>query len=340
MLGMLPWLMAGVGDGWATLRVGQATSLSGSYGHRLNVEFTHVLPMAFGARVEGVGVWLVNRDIGVLAYAAALFLVVAACVVLWQRVVLARVLVLFCVAFPFLYAMFPTSWFWNDGRYVIFLTPVVSLVVMGAVGTIDFAPARHSIPRHSSGVRIAVASRRKTTTALLLSSGLLVVATASTLWAVNSGFGVVSSPSKLISWHANPDPKLEDVERRLTQMGVHTAYAEYWVAYDVEFLSDGHLTVSAVDDNRNVAERSAVDRAPRSAWIFVLTDADAESELGTGGDLNPPGVSVTSLTSWLSLHDIPYKTLSRGPYTVVVPARQVTPADIGAPTGVIDMTKT
>ena len=43
-------------------------------------------------------------------------------------------LVLALGLYPFLsYDLFPTSWFWNDGRYGLSLTPILSLVIAGGL---------------------------------------------------------------------------------------------------------------------------------------------------------------------------------------------------------------
>ena len=90
-------------------------------------------------------------------------------------------LVLTLVAFPFLYAAFPTSWFWNDGRYAIGLTPVVALVVVGPCWQV-MRPA----------------------TAIWVAARPCVAAFATTLVAFNSGYGAIGSPGELTQWSTNP----------------------------------------------------------------------------------------------------------------------------------------
>ena len=62
-----------------------------------------------------------------------LALVVTSAVLVAIRSPDAWILVLALALYPFLYAAFPTSWFWNDGRYGLSLTPILSLVIAGGL---------------------------------------------------------------------------------------------------------------------------------------------------------------------------------------------------------------
>ena len=120
---------------WAAA-TGHRTAIPSSpapYLSRLGTFFSHVLPMILGLRIEGAGVWELGHRIGPVVYALLLVVVAGAAILVAAGNRDARVLVLALALFPFLYAAFPTSWFWNDGRYAIGLTPVVALVVVGAL---------------------------------------------------------------------------------------------------------------------------------------------------------------------------------------------------------------
>ena len=41
-------------------------------------------------------------------------------------------LVAFLVAFPFIYALSPFTWYWADGRYALYLAPMLALGVVSA----------------------------------------------------------------------------------------------------------------------------------------------------------------------------------------------------------------
>ncbi len=291
---------------WATA-TGNSTTIPSSpvpYLSRLGTFFTHVLPMVLGLRIEGAGVWELGPRFGPVVYALALVVVVGAAVIVAVGNRDALVLVLTLVAFPFLYAAFPTSWFWNDGRYAIGLTPVVALVVVGSLWQV-MRPA----------------------TAIWVAAALLLAAFATTLVAFNSGYGAIGSPDELTKWSTNPNPAIASLARHLEHMGTTHAYAGYWVANDLTFVSDGDVTALSVGEARNPPEATSVEQAATAAWVFVppASTAVAASQLGATVDLDPGSTTETGLIAWLDGHGIPYKKSSTGVFDIVVPDRNVTP---------------
>ena len=85
--------------------------------------------------------------------------------------------------YPFLYAAFQTAWFWNDGRYGIYLTRILSLVIVGGLWQMLRPPL-----------------------VTWVGSALLVVACASTLVAFNDGYGAIGRPNELTSLVSDPNP--------------------------------------------------------------------------------------------------------------------------------------
>ena len=124
---MLPWI-------WATVtRSGSGIPPSPmTYFSRLGTFFSHVLPMILGLRVEGVGLWEGGHVFGAIAYALLIVFVLGSLILVVRRRDLDSGS-LTLVLYPFLYAAFPTSWFWNDGRYGLSLTPILSLVIAGGL---------------------------------------------------------------------------------------------------------------------------------------------------------------------------------------------------------------
>ncbi len=304
VVGALPWIVASFADGFATLRASGGSPRPGNgYGDRLSTFFTHVLPMILGLRVEGAGAWEGPTTFGVLAYVVVLACLVAALVVVATRVRASWPLVAVCASFPLLYAAFPSAWFWNDGRYAISLTPVLALVLVGGVWT-------------AAGRRLAVWA----------TAGVLVLASASTLVAFNDGFGALSSPGRLAAWGADPDADVHALSRALDARHVADVYAGYWVAYDLQFTSDGRIAASSTDPDRDPAASRAVRAAKTAGWVFVRPSAlfSVESQLGSATDLEPAADEQT-LVSWLDRHHVAYRTFDAGGFAVVVPDRNVGP---------------
>ncbi len=304
IVGAFPWL-------WAVLASHSAGLPSSpvSYATRLRVFFTHVLPMALGLRVEGAGAWEGGDVIGVLLSALVVVFIVGAAILLAVRVPDTRVLALALALYPFLYAAFPTSWFWNDGRYAIALSPVCALVIAGGLWQLlheEIAP--------------------------WVASGVLVIAFVSTLVAFNDGYGAIGSPGRLTSFSSNPNPAVTSLAARLERLGVSRAYAGYWVANDLTFISNGHVVAAALGFNRNPPEASSPVGRASTGWIFVPPQAlgAVEGQLGSASDLDPGAVTESGLTAYLGAHGISYKVVSTVGFDVVVPSRPVSPAQLGA----------
>ena len=68
---------------------------------------------------------------------------------------------------------------------------------------------------------------------------LLVLACVSTLVAFNDGYGAIGKPSELTSFTANPNTEVTALADQLDRLGISHAYAGYWVANDLTFISNG-----------------------------------------------------------------------------------------------------
>ena len=191
-VGVLPWILASVDDHWGTLHGAQAVPLQHStYGHRLGLFFTHVLPMLLGLRVEGAGRWLGSRPLGLGLSVVLGVVILVAMAVVALRAPAARLLLAFLVPFPFLYAVFPTSAFWNDGRYGLYLPPMLALTVAGAV----FVAA----PRPAARAVVAVVA---------------VLATVSTVASFNAGFDALVLGATVGGMAGQPQPRRRGPRRR------------------------------------------------------------------------------------------------------------------------------
>ena len=70
-IGILPWLIAGVDDRWATIRTVRGSRHSHTYDFRLHIFFGHTLPFLYGLQVEGTGKWLWGAGSGPVLYGLA-----------------------------------------------------------------------------------------------------------------------------------------------------------------------------------------------------------------------------------------------------------------------------
>jgi hypothetical protein len=129
------------------------------------------------------------------------------------------------------------------------------------------------------------------------------------------------------SW-ANPDAPTMSAIAKLEAAGVTTGYADYWVAYKLDFLSQGRLTITTAgyDADRSRQINAAVVASKRPAWLFVPT---SESHLvGTQFTaptliVGPDGVPESQFLSTLHKLGVHYRIIDTGIVQAVVPLEPV-----------------
>jgi hypothetical protein len=261
--------------------------------------------MLLGTRIEGAGTWEGPPRTAAIITIVLVIVVVAASVVVVGWVPKARFLVVFLVTFPFLYAAFPSNWFWNDGRYAIWATPILALVVVGALW------------------RMASPVLAKVLTMLVLCAAL-----ASTLVAFNAGYGALSQPSELTKWSTNPNATIDRLIVGLENHGATDVYAGYWVAYELTYLSGGAVSVMALENDRNPVDDHVVEDAPSAGWLFVHAGRlpDLAQNVGTTQFLESNAITEAQFEDWLGAHGILYRVVELGDFDLVVPVRNVHPS--------------
>ncbi len=308
VVGALPWIVASLRVGVAAF--GTKTPSPVPYSSRLSTFFTHALPMLLGLRIEGTGRWEVSPIVGGLLVLLLLAALVAAMITVALRVPDARLLVGILVIFPFLYAAFPTSWFWNDGRYGIALAPIASLVGIGALWQVARARA-----------------------ARWISAAILAAAVVSTVVAVDAGYGGISNVASLSDWRANPNSAVTALSAKLQALGIRDVYAGYWVAYDLAFISAGQIQVAPIVNDRDPSESKAVAGATRAGWVFVppANVGEVAGQVGSTTGLDPADATEPALASWLTAHGIRFRTATAGPFLLVLPDQNTWPKALLGP---------
>lgn len=330
LVGSLPWWWHDLGHSFDSLVAPPAPvpphGLSPFVWH-LGLLGRYVVPIVAGLRLRDTGAWLgsasITRDVAIAA--GVVFAVWLGSLVVRRKALL---LVGFVVIFPFVYAASPFAWYWEDGRYGVFLAPMAALAVAALVVEVT------GFVRRGPLVVPALAA------ALVLAGGLLL-----------TGIAIKDLPPYLPdtvnpilgrttwwSWHANPNNLPTGLAQALAGWGVHDAFAGYWLSYDVGFLSDGQVTVSPSGPHfiRYPPYFDAVSTSPNPAWLFVspgrLLQAGAESQTVI---LDPgctgPGqtcLSPQAFETYLRARSIGYVVHLYGPYIVVVPDRRVLPGQV------------
>src|SRR5262249_16746576 len=120
--GAIPWLWANVGTGFKSIQSssfsGHHTVVSHEFGARFSHFFQHGLQVLQGTALDGHNP--IGSPIGSLLILCGEALIVVAVVACFVTPGRSRAIGLAVVAFPFVYAASPASWYWFDGRYAMY----------------------------------------------------------------------------------------------------------------------------------------------------------------------------------------------------------------------------
>jgi hypothetical protein len=331
VVGSLPWWWHNLNGGMPSIHNSLKVKSPLNYTERLHTFFHYSAPMQVDINVAPP-----HGPHGVIApaippwlYAARSYLLVAIAILVVGAVVmcLARggrtvAIAVAVVAFPFLYAASPDSWYWEDGRYAVFAGPLLALAMVGGCaalvrkkGTADGAGGTNGRAAHRRTRRRwpRGASRLRGPTArLAFMASVLAGATFLTVanFQAETGGGLSAYTS---DWGDGNGAELSAI-RLLEASGVRAGFANYWVAYRVDFLSGQRLTFTPprYDGLRSAEIALQARSATRPAWLFQ-------------GNLGMPGLTLPGFETHLRLEHVPYRVVAAGAITAVVPLRPVEP---------------
>lgn len=313
VVGAAPWLWTNLHTGFASLSRGSSPSYTPTtYGGRLSLFFHKAFPMMLNLRRTVSGAWIGGR-VGQALYGLCLLALLGLCVAaLWRARRSDGLGAAGCAAalllFPFEYAAFPATSFWQDGHYGVFCVPLVLLVVAGA------PPAR--------------LRRRPVLPLIAAVTGAAVLALS--LSTYDTQFLSASGWAGL--FHGGPDPNGEAraAVRVLEADRIRFAYADYWVAYNLDFLSDEKLKVTDPSADRWAALYRQVRAAPDPAWIFYapneVTAAQAEFR---SPDQGPFAYPESLFLARLGPLKVSYRIVHLGVLDAVVTSRGVQAQQVG-----------
>lgn len=230
VVGAGPWLAFNVRHAFVSLDPPEVRpGAAGSYLDHLETFASRGLPMALGLRLPFTEDWVPGGRVVYLAAAAALVTALA----VRRPAVLPAAL----VAFPLIHALSPLSHHVGEGRYLVYLAPILALAVTAAV------------------------TRRRALVVLVACLGALTVYGAVT---------VGTAPMPYASDRPVPE-RVDDLVDDLSRRGLTAAYADYWIAYRVVFESGEDVVVGTVPPavSRRPAYDRRVARSPRAAYLSV-----------------------------------------------------------------------
>jgi hypothetical protein len=346
LLGAAPWIADNIETGFATLRT-TAIGATTTYGHRLHLFFTEMLPVQLGLKTA-VGLlgqrtpvhWVFGATASLAIFGLYGVVILTGLVSL---AVLARpevkALATFVIAFPFVYALLPPTDNWYDGRYGVLLPGVLVVVVVSGVSLLvervregstgswratavpvdaRGAPAAAGSPRarHAAG---AGPRRPYPVSAVLAAALATCLLTASTV----DVFSREAPRARLGQSLASVGERGADgVARVLEAHRVRTVVADYWPAYVLDFVSGGDLRATPLVSLRVPSTFRRVMASRHAAWLFVgPRPGDVRAVRGDfqTTDPGPATIPLGWFTSELRQLRVPYSTVVAGPMVAVRP---------------------
>jgi Dolichyl-phosphate-mannose-protein mannosyltransferase len=235
-VGAFPWLVWNFGHHWQSLHV--ASSARSSYGYRLAGFFTDALPTALGLRVPWLLQWLPTPTLGKVLFAMAVGGLVF--VLLRGRRSLGLVAAV-ALPYPFIYAASSFTADRLEPRYLVLLAPLLALLLAALIA---------NGPLATLGLGAA---------ALLAVVALVRIEDAG---GIAPGAPDVRAPARL-------GPLLRTLERE----HVTRAWADYWIAFRVTFVTHERIIVAPTYSARYPRYNQLVGQSTRSAYIFVAGTA-------------------------------------------------------------------
>ena len=329
----LPWLWFNVQSGFASLQSAQFPGSAGpenhGFGSRLDIVVQGAIPIQLNLRRLLSGQWLWNGPsrVDTLAMyavgAVALTVVVGSVILCALRGGRGWAMAGALVAFPFLAAAQPGTWYFVGGRYELYLGSLLAIAVAVAVEELARRLTARGAHAHGRGAGLA----RWAMSLVVVGALALTVIDFHTDW--NGPF------TAYFKVWSNPNQSAIDTAQALEAAGVRDGYADYWVAYKLDFLSHDRLALTTIapDPDRWYQLNGEVNGARRQSWLFVAPKnlQAAFEEFGFTILVQGPGLGLpeTTFEARLKALGIPYRVVHAGLVDAVIPARSVSPVQAG-----------
>jgi len=316
LMGSLPWWWVSFHTDFATLQPGGDGGYS--FWDRSGIFFEYVLPMQFGLRQywSGAVIFLPHRlfQVLVLVILAALIASIVAGI---KAGGLRRSFCLVALVTPLIYVASPATGFWQDGRYAIYLAPILWITL--AIGAQQFF----------SWQRIRNSSL--TSSSLLGLAGVALVGVIGwTLWESQYLFPTFG-PGVEIKFFSgySPDVGSSQQAQALHEAGVTTGWADYWWAYSMD-MANSSLVISPVPNNtlRNISWAQEVARDPKSVWL-VFGPGNSTGTAPADGDLGPANSNYATLAQSFTNIGVAWTSQQVESLWVLRTSRPVLPSEIG-----------
>lgn len=330
LVGALPWLVANIRSGFASLEsssTGVPVSERTSYFSRIGIFFRHALPQQLGlinpirqgvVPLTGDGKWVLGGHFGPVSYVVVLVLIIA--MILFGLAVggVARPMVVGLIAFPFMYAVPLSTFFWEDGRYGPYLPVLVVLCAVSVVGGLS--------PEHVSSFG-HFGQRRASPAVQWLGSLVVVVAALFGAFGLHQVYGTAGfGPTKLASNWGDPENPVQTTVNAMLARGITVAWSGYWISNVLDEVGGGKVQVAVVGTVREPSMQKAALNDPNAAWIFFPEGNDLAAAHAFQATVpGPLNWNLASFEALLRSKGIGYSTHPVGVLVALQPHSAVTP---------------
>jgi len=230
------------------------------------------------------------------------------------------------LVFPLLYAAQPGTWYWQDGRYIVFLSPLLALALVAAT---------EPVARALGPPRFSALLRPPTTALLLMTSAVVLVGVLTIVTFTQNND--VSLRSFTSGW-ADPNGSVDHAITTLEAHGVRAGFADYWVAYKIDLLARGGMTITPApgDVDRSKSIDAQVNGVPDQAWLFVPPNQLPVGYIQFSSSpviVGPRAITEPLFLGALEHLGVAHRSIHAGLLDAVIPARPVTIADVLAAGG-------
>jgi hypothetical protein len=257
VVGAAPWIAWNAAHGLKGVL--PVTSVEGehtTYLSRLGDLFTIVVPEWLGLRMPYSKDWLVWRPLGIALTVVALGLVLYA---ISRRTPRTEPLLVAAVLYPFIYAATSFTFFTDEPRYLIFVAPVLSLLLAGGLS-------------------------RPPVAAAALAVGFAWTAFYLVRLEDQGRFRYVGQPADMA-------PLISLLDREAQ----NRVFADYWIAYRLDFESDERIVATSTSFVRNAEYDELVKAARNPAYVYVQGSAE---DAAARARLEPRGYRRLTSGGW------------------------------------------
>ena len=331
LLGALPWIYSNANSRFASLQTGVAQSQG--LGHRLGIFVHDYAPIELSLRYLFDGSWVGGPVLGKVLFLAGTVVVIASLVgATWLFIRTGKDLGLIAcgvgiIVFPFLLAANSKTEYWIDGRYSVDLSFLIVIVVFATAplfarevwGRRPVSPESNTPSDRSNAVVWVLTVVVCVGTLLTMAQSGVSTQFASSTATLRSGADALFS-----GWN-NPDRGLEDSIASMHAAHITAAYADYWTAYNIDYLDPSiSVSPSPLDPVRSQPLLDAVERSRRPAWLFSAPTHLAGADLAFGDQQGPGPYTEGSFIAMLRARGISSRVVHLGVLDAVIPDRKVT----------------